>query len=244
MAELNTCPNFWTEEPAVLFRDMNEFFPFSEEAKTCSTVALNSLTRFSIYLGLLLCLVTHSNIYLGIPVLGCILSVALYYNMKKQGTLRKGATPTMGPPFAEGFTSTGFTPNIAGPSAANKFIEDIIGVKERTKPTAENPFMNLLINEIAEYPKKPPAKYTADSDVKKTIDDSFETSIYGDPGDVWNRNQSQREFYTMPSTSVPNDRESFQNWLYRIPGKTCKEGNTAACIPGTDGSPVTFLGGR
>jgi hypothetical protein len=102
--------------------------------------------------------------------------------------------------------------------------------------------MNVLINEIGEYPKKPPAKYTADSDVKKTLDESFDVSVYGDPGDVWNRNQSQREFYTMPSTSIPNDRESFQNWLYRIPGKTCKEGNTAACTTATDGSPKTFLG--
>lgn len=237
MAELDQCPLFWTEKPEILFQDMNEFFPFSEEAKACSTTALNSLTRFSIYLGLLLCIVTRNNLYFCIPVLGSILSVALYYNMANNGTLKKGSTPSMGPPFAEGFT-----PNIAGSSAADKIIEDIIGVKNRTIPSAENPFMNLLINEIADYPKKPPAKYTADSDVKKTIDESFEISVYGDPGDVWNRNQSQREFYTMPSTSVPNDRESFQNWLYRIPGKTCKEGNTSACTSGTDGSPLVFLG--
>ena len=237
MAELNPCPNFWTEEPRVLFQDPLEFFPFSEEAKECSTSALNSLTRFSVYLGILLCIVARNNIYFGIPVLGSLLSVALYYNMKKQGTLRKGIMPTMGPPFSEGFT-----PNINGSSAADKIVEDIIGVKNRTFPTAENPFMNVLINEIGEYPKKPPAKYTADSDVKKTLDESFDVSVYGDPGDVWNRNQSQREFYTMPSTSIPNDRESFQNWLYRIPGKTCKEGNTAACTTATDGSPMTFLG--
>jgi len=236
MAELDQCPNFWTEEPRVLFDNALDFFPFSEEAKICSTTALNSLTRFAVYLGILLCLVTRNNMYLGIPVLGAFLSVGLFYNMKHQGTLRKGILPTMGPPFNEGFT-----PNIVGSSASDKIIEDIIGTKQRTYPTNTNPFMNILINEIGDYPKKPPAKYIASPEVKKTIDDSFEVSLYGDPGDVWNRNQGQREFYTMPSTSIPNDRDSFQNWLYRIPGKTCKEGNTSVCKTGTDGSPMVFL---
>ena len=232
MAELNQCPDFWTESPRVLFDNASDFFPFSEESKSCSTTALNSLTRFSVYLGLLLCLVTRNNIYFGIPVLGAILSVALFYNMKNQGTLRKGLIPTMG---------EGFTPNIVGSSASDKIVEDIIGTKARTGPTGTNPFMNILINEIGDYPKKPPAKYAVSPEVKKTIDDSFEVSLYGDPGDVWNKNQGQREFYTMPSTSVPNDRDSFQNWLYRIPGKTCKEGNTSVCRTGTDGSPHVYL---
>ena len=236
MAELDQCPNFWTEQPRVLFDNALDFFPFSDEAKICSTTALNSLARFAVYLGVFLCLITRSNIYFGIPVLGALLSVALFYNMKKQGTLRKGLLPTMGPPMYEGFT-----PNITGSDASDKIVEDIIGTKNRTFPTGTNPFMNILINEIADYPKKPPAKYTADSQVKKTIDESFEVAVYGDPGDVWNRNQGQREFYTMPSTSIPNDRDSFQNWLYRIPGKTCKEGNNAVCKTGTDGSPRIYL---
>jgi hypothetical protein len=236
MAEIDQCPEFWSERPRVLFDDALDFFPFSEEAKNCSTTALNSLTRFSVYLGILLCLVTHSNIYLGIPVLGALLSVALFYNMKKQGTLRTGRLATMGPPISEGFT-----PTIIGSSASDKIVEDIIGSKARTGPTGTNPFMNILINEIGDYPLKPPAKYAVSTEVKKIIDDSFEVSLYGDPGDVWNRNQGQREFYTMPSTSIPNDRDSFQNWLYRIPGKTCKEGNTSVCKTGTDGSPKVFL---
>ena len=33
---------------------------------------------------------------------------------------------------------------------------------------------------------------------------------------------SQRNFYTTPSTTIPNDRESFQKWLYNTP-QTCKE---------------------
>jgi len=77
--------------------------------------------------------------------------------------------------------------------------------------------------------------------VKAQLDDFFRIQWFSDPTDVFGRAQSQREFYTMPSTSIPNDQASYQDWLYKIPGKTCKEGGRGACLPGTDGSPVTWL---
>lgn len=246
MAEIDQCPLFWTEHPQVLFDDAKDFFPFSEDARHCSTIALNSLTRFSVYLGVLLVLLTRNNIYIGIPVLGAILAIGLFYNMKSQGTLRKGILPTLQPSINEGFENAKPSPAaekkvLVGSMVAGKVLEDVIGVRTRTSPTSENPYMNFLMNEISEYPTKPPAKYNASGDVKQKLEDRFEVKMYGDPGDIWGRNQSQREFYTMPSTSIPNDRDSFQNWLYRIPGKTCKEGNNAICGTATDGDPKTFL---
>jgi len=242
MAELNHCPYFWAEDPQALIEQMTEFFPFSEEARLCSSIALNNLTRFGIYLGLVLFILTRRNLYLGIPVLTTLLSAALFYGMQSQGTLRKGMYPGSSldkPSFKEGFA------NIEGSAAANKVVEDIIGAGGRTGPTNNNPFMNVLINEIADYPKKPPAKYSASAPVKDTLDSRFKVSVYSDPGDVWNRNQGQRQFYTMPSTSIPNDRESYQNWLYRTPGKTCKEGNTSVCgTSGSGGSQYVYLNGN
>jgi hypothetical protein len=228
MAELDQCPLFWTENPQVLFDDAKDFFPFSEEAAHCSTIALNSLTRFSLYLGIFLILLTRNNAYIGIPVLGSILAIGLYYNMKSLGTLRKGVLPTMSPILNEGFETI------------KSSDEDIIGKMTYTAPSSENPFMNVLINEIGDYPKKPPAKYNTSGEVKERLDDRFNTKMYGDPGDIWGRNQGQRQFYTMPSTSIPNDRDSFQNWLYRIPGKTCKEGNIQICKKGSEGHPKQF----
>jgi len=238
MAELNKCPDFWIENPKILIDQMSEFFPFSEESRPCSTIALNNLTRFGIYLGIVLFIITRQNVYLGIPVLTTLLSASLYFGMKNQGTLRTGGFPNSTlktPSFKEGFA------NIEGSAAANKVVEDIIGIDSRTSPTKQNPFMNVLINEISEYPQRAPAKYNTSTNVKETLEARFTTSVYSDPSDVWNRSQGQREFYTMPSTSIPNDRESYQNWLYRTPGKTCKEGNVKGCATGTDGSPYVYL---
>lgn len=122
-----------------------------------------------------------------------------------------------------------------------KNIEEGFDTRTETLPTARNPFMNVLVNEIKYNPSKPPAKYIGSPDVQDSLDSFFRVQWSSDPTDVFGKTQSQRQFITMPSTSVPSDRGSFQDWLYKIPGKTCKEGGRDACYPGTDGSPVTWL---
>lgn len=228
MATIEKCPLFWTEDPNILLENARDFFPFSDESKVCSSTALNSLARFGVYMGIALFVLTLNRIYLGIPVFAAILSISLYYGMKQQGTLRNG-------PYNEGFQ------NLEPSTVINKVLEDIIGLDKRTGPTDANPYMNFLINEITELPRKPPAKNIDNYEVKSLVANKLNSKLYGDPGDVWNRNQGQLTFYTTPSTSLPNDRDSYQNWLYRVPGKTCKEGNSAACDVATDGSPVVYL---
>ena len=43
-----------------------------------------------------------------------------------------------------------------------------------------------------------------------------------DVNDVFGKMNSQRQFYTMPSTTIPNAQDDFAKWLYLNP-KTCKE---------------------
>ena len=108
-------------------------------------------------------------------------------------------------------------------------------------PTAANPFMNVLLNEIKYNPTRPKAMSVMDPNVKVSLDEFFRTEFNSDPTDVFGKTQSQRQFITMPSTGIPNDQESYQNWLYKIPGKTCKEGGREACLAGTDGGPIPWL---
>jgi len=110
-----------------------------------------------------------------------------------------------------------------------------------TQPTSANPFMNVLIDELKYNPKRPAAKSVLDPLVQTTLNDFYKTEFYADPTDVFGKNQGQRQWVTMPSTSIPNDVDSYQKWLYRIPFKTCKEGNSAACLPGTDGGALPWL---
>jgi hypothetical protein len=123
-------------------------------------------------------------------------------------------------------------------------VYDVIGgaaPATRTLPTAINPFMNVLLDEIKYNPTRPVAMNVRDPSVKVGLDDFFRTEFYSDPTDVFGKTQSQRQFITMPSTGIPNDQDSYQNWLYRIPGKTCKEGGREACLPGTDGGALPWM---
>ena len=125
-----------------------------------------------------------------------------------------------------------------------KPVVDVIGATGpyvNTTPSNRNPFMNVLIDEIKYNPGRGTAIPVTDPLTKIKLDDFFRTDFASDPTDVFGKTQSQRQFITMPSTSIPNDQGSYQNWLYKIPGKTCKEGGREACMPGTDGGALPWL---
>jgi hypothetical protein len=88
--------------------------------------------------------------------------------------------------------------------------------------------MNVLLTEISDNPYRSPAASVLGENVKAELDTYFQTMFARDPGDVFNHTQNQRAWVAMPSTTIPNDQESFANWLYRVPGQTYKEGNLLA----------------
>ena len=147
----------------------------------------------------------------------------------------------------EGFTDAKPWNNDEAPSKPDDIVEvyDEIGLgaslHRKTLPTAANPFMNVLIDEIKYSPTRPVATSIMDPSVRVQLDDFFRTEFNADPTDVFGKTQSQRQFVSMPSTGIPNDQGSYQEWLYKIPGKTCKEGGREACLPGTDGGAIPWL---
>jgi hypothetical protein len=161
--------------------------------------------------------------------------------MKSKGNLREGFQSKMGtqsvtPLQLEKFPEDGLVP---GSDAADEYVNDVIGTKARTQPTAANPFMNVLLTEIGDNPMRPPAQNG--EFMKRQFSSVFQDRVYGDPGDVFQKSQSQRTWAVQPITSIPNDQESFQNWLFRTPGRTCKEGNARACKAATEGGNLTWL---
>jgi hypothetical protein len=149
--------------------------------------------------------------------------------------------------MSEGFVNGGSAPGSTQPHAPTGVVEVDAApysgpaLPDYTPPTARNLFMNVLLDEIKYNPGRPEAAPVNDPTVKQTMDDYFRVQWFSDPTDVFGKNQSQRQFVTQPSTTVPNDQGAFADWLYKIPGKTCKEGGREACLSGTDGSPVTWL---
>jgi len=96
------------------------------------------------------------------------------------------------------------------------------------KPTVDNPFMNVTMKDYMNFNEKGdvvdrlPACDPGNPEIKRMIDDSFNNNLYKDVSDVFGKMSSQRNYFTMPWTTIPNKQDEFARWLYLSP-KTCKE---------------------
>jgi len=91
-----------------------------------------------------------------------------------------------------------------------------------TEPTETNPFMNFTIADQIMNPNKP-AACPVDS-VRKDQIKKYRLSAYLDPKDLFGKIVTDRNFYTMPSTTLVNDQEGFTKYLYGDFGKCKSEG--------------------
>ena len=112
---------------------------------------------------------------------------------------------------------------------------------QQTIEEVRNPFHNITVDQYSYAPTREPAPSLQTPEAKEDLDAMFRVQWTSDPTDVFGKTQSQRMFVTQPITSIPNDQQSYQNWLYKIPGKTCKEGNGDACYGGTNGAVLPWL---
>ena len=96
-----------------------------------------------------------------------------------------------------------------------------------TLPTKDNPLMNINVGDDPNRP--PPCEHT--DNIKENINDKFNYNLYRDVDDLFERHNSQRQFYTMPSRTLPNNQTEFAEWLYKSP-PTCKE--NSLCLRSED----------
>ncbi len=188
------------KKPAFWYDDMKILFDQPDEFYPSYDMnlvqKLNAITRLALYIGIILTLLTFNYLYLYIP-LGVGLFTIFIYKMQKENIEK----------FFADYDRSSCDLN-----------------KPCTEPTTSNPFMNF--NYITDDRFRAPACKSFDNkQVKEEIEDKFNYNLYRDVGDLYSKNNSQREYYTMPSTEVISDQTSFAKWLYNSP-PVCKEENT------------------
>lgn len=99
--------------------------------------------------------------------------------------------------------------------------------KNSRKPTVENPFTNIVFSDYLDAQNIAEPCNIDDNDIPNEMQNLYNSSIYRNLSDVWERENSQRTFYTVPIQTVPNSQTDFANWLYKT-GPTCHE-NTEYC---------------
>ena len=100
----------------------------------------------------------------------------------------------------------------------------------RTVPTQKNPLMNVLLPEINGNPNRGKAlAYTPKTEKKimEKVKKGLDPRIYRGTNNELDLEYSMRQFYTNPSTTVPNNQEEFAHFCYGDMISS-KEGNEIA----------------
>ena len=190
---------FWMNHPEILIdpRRIAEFVPYKSMTKI---EQLNASVRFCIYASILLALFKMDFNYLLIFVAGLAITAAIYH----------------------------FDPNHMKNEEKREMFEDIsqrVSSKKYVEPTYDNPFMNPCLTDYTDNPNREAASkrsFVKNEELKNDIEDKFTYNLYQDVNDIYGKNNGQRQFYTTPVTTIPNDQDSFAKWLYGKP-TACKD---------------------
>lgn len=194
---------------------------------------INAITRFSLYLSILLYLVTANYLYIYIFVITVIVFYLVYVFGGKemfQGFMSNYTTSNLASNTSSSSTnqsnSASNTPSASTNQSTTASMSDVNDNSQVFKkapckqPTVDNPLMNLLATD--NYHKSLPACLNSEKDIQSKIDNNFKENLYLDTNTIYNNRTNQRSFYTMPNTQPANDQTAFAKWLYHIP-ISCEE---------------------
>lgn len=231
----------WTKNFNILFQPERfmEFFPTKEQTHE---ERVNAIVRLSLYVSIGLA-IYHSNVkYFAIFVFFLGFTFIIYRHHPdikpkdttslsiqekvQKDTEQKAIKEQLNPQL------NNFTPSF-GLRNVKEHLENEVrpdNTKDGicTKPTIDNPFMNVTMKDYMNFDSqgsivnRPPACDPNDPEIKKTMDETFSNNLYRDVSDVFGKQSSQRNYFTMPWTTIPNKQDEFARWLYLSP-KTCKE---------------------
>ena len=216
----------WLNDPTILLKHdkLSELWPTPQMT---TEEKINSITRLVIILTLLGYILTLSPkiILIGITTLAAIIIIYLVQNREDGKKKVKEA-------FSNNLTSV-------YPALTNPMVYQL-NKNNFSKPTEQNPLMNVLIPEIYYDPKRKPAAPTFNPVVEKEItksvkkfvsksfnDDTIDKKLFGDLGEEFMLNRSMLPWTATANTQVPNDQKAFQEYAY---GSmiSAKEGNPLA----------------
>ena len=202
--------SFWYNDISILYDkdSITEIFP----SKNFDIIRkLNSFVRLSIIYTIILYLLKRDNKYLTIPFITAGITWIIWY---KQEDIQK---------------------DILMKESISDKIDDLVKLNDLNTecrvPKKDNPFMNpTLFDYNSNKPQAPKACPSYNNvGVQRRVEELFNEDLYRDANDIFGKNNSQRQFYTVPGNQVPNDQGSFAQWLYGTP-PTCKEGNKLSCL--------------
>ena len=215
--------SIWLNNTTILLKhdNLKDIWPLE---KMTSDEKVNAITILVIVLTILGYLITGSSkiFYLGLATLAII--IILYYSQNSYISKKEKFSNRL----------SGVYPALTNP------IEYQIHKNEYDKPSKNNPLMNVLIPQIYYEPDKKPAAPAFNKEVEEKINNSVKEfviynfddkeigkKLFSYLGDEIDFNRSMLPFNATAGSTIPNERDAFQEYLYgdMISGK---EGNPFA----------------
>lgn len=186
------------------FITANNYYNFFPSASMTFVEQMNALLRMAIYFSIVMFLVRQNSNVFFIPLFMACLTYLLVTVDERHKHQDKEVLNRLG------------------------LKEDFRSKEVCQKPSKNNPFMNVLMSDYSVNPQRPKA-CKIEGRVKQDIKKNFDHNLYRDIDDIFHKKASDRQFYTTPSTTIPNDSIGYANWLYGSLNETCKEGNGNKC---------------
>jgi len=196
----------WYSDVKVLARRPGEFFPARDQTPE---ERVNSMARLLLYCTLAVFLYSRQFKYVVFGLAG-VAAVSLAY----RGSTRAGQGPA------------GSTAVRRPASTAGVRVDSVLPAKrECTLSTPDNPFANMLVGDLAENPLRAPAcGYDEQQDL---IRRNFNRGLVRNAYDVYEKENSQRQWMINPVTTATPDTVAFAQFCYGNAGRrTCKEDPT------------------
>ncbi len=197
---------FWFDKFSILY-DKKFLFDIIPKKGYDLNRKLNALLRFTIYYSVIVYLLDTKKKYVLTFILGMAVFTYLIQMKYKESFMNKVNNNLMN-------------------DSENMNINDLSS--ECRIPTKDNPFMNPLLTDYGTDKSKQACYSYNNKGVQRVIENNFEEDLYKDVNDIFGKENSQRQFFSVPGNSVPNDRDTFMKWCYQTP-PTCKEGNGLQC---------------
>lgn len=188
--------SFWFEDLGALTVDATAIVPMPD-----MTLAqkLNAVTRFALYFSAIMVLVKQNLQHAYVFIFVALCTVAIYYNDRARESYDEDLQRRL---------------NVARDPRVHSRVS--------YRATRDNPFGNVSLRDLEEFPTRPAARNIRDPEAAGQVRRLFAEGVPSDDADVYGSRGSERQFYTMPVTQVPNDQETYAKWLY-APGKTRKD---------------------
>lgn len=211
----------WFNDFSVLF-EKNKIMTFIPEQNMSYNEKINSITRFSLFLSIILYVVLQNYLYLyiflivvGVTYMMFIFNRESFFNINNEKIINNvNNSNNLNNENNGNNGNNGSNENEILNQTLEDEINNYISVPCQ-EPSDQNPLMNLMVGD--DYKNKKVACSLNNNNIKEKVDDYFKDRLFNDTATIYNSRNNQRQFYTMPNTKAPNDQGAFANWLYNTP---------------------------